>query len=391
MSELADNVLVELTRFARDGIITCGGPDVMHIVSTKTGRRIPALRLILSELHRAQRIACLPLPHGNGYSEIRILEETQIPGIHVSPAAPSHDDIPPPIPPDPNPATQTIATDTTAIVETASIAAIIPPTSQQSQIALFIDADNAKLRAEAAGYNLSFNQLREYCRQFGRVVFAYVFISMKSRLQESVQALWQAGFVVILCPLALKDKDAVDAKMKDEVRKIAEFSLIDTIVVVSEDKDLTDDPILVHSYVRDLGKKIIFISPTEARQYLEGDDVIIAPRFVSTQGQIYREALEYIVDYGVPRNGDGQECIRFALDVVRAIGAATAIENLSFNPLREAVWSRLARVWSRIHGSTEVTYVLEALKQLGALRDYRGRSFRYYTLDSTSPLMRRIA
>lgn len=141
-----------------------------------------------------------------------------------------------------------------------------------SAVAVFVDYDNAVLRAREAGFTLSFAKLRRLVGdRFGRIVFPKVFVSIRSFHPKAARILHDADFELVLCPLGVKDKDMVDTRMRSAIRRYAEHSSVSTIVVVSEDGDLVRNPELAH-FVFDLGKRFEAIRVSNLRSELEGDD-----------------------------------------------------------------------------------------------------------------------
>ena len=144
-----------------------------------------------------------------------------------------------------------------------------PKPAALPRIILLVDHDNATMRAREAQFNLSFARLKEYARKQGRVLFADVFISPYSNRPEQVAVLWQAGFQVIACPMATKDKDAVDQKLNWRARQYLSETDVEVVLIASADRDFAE----LKDFARDRHREVRFIDTARERPELEGNEV----------------------------------------------------------------------------------------------------------------------
>ncbi len=142
---------------------------------------------------------------------------------------------------------------------------------KQMSLAVLVDYDNTTIRFRNFGVSISFAKLRQHLCGIGRPIFCEAYLSPSASKANVVTNLRNNGFTAIACPYERKDVDSVDSMIKDTVRKYAEFSLVKTIVIVSDDGDFSHDPALIN-FVTDFGKTFLVLNPSQLIDELQGED-----------------------------------------------------------------------------------------------------------------------
>ncbi|TSC62890.1 MAG: hypothetical protein G01um101448_569 [Parcubacteria group bacterium Gr01-1014_48] len=281
-------------------------------------------------------------------------------------------------------------------VEEASARAVkTRENGERDLVAVLVDYDNV-LGVTRKIFEVSFIKLRNFCREFGRVIYSDIFLSpISARRPEVITLLWQSGFEVFVCPMQTKDKDAVDAKLKARVRKYAEFSSVRKVLIVSGDGDFSHDPDL-HAFVQDLGKEVIILKPSEYRHELEGDNHVFKNDALSRRADDFVRCIEYASTGSANVPAEDQKRFSFVQDVIRSIDIVGSGKTLSFNKLSELVWEYLCiRIavrtqvrWSQFFGEGDLKNVLSALVHTKILnpavckgRHGSPKEFTYYELN----------
>ncbi len=247
------------------------------------------------------------------------------------------------------------------VIDASALMGAPPP------VAVLVDFDNVAHSCLAAGFSCSFTRLREYVRTFGRVPFAEVYLSpYSSYRQETVRMLHEAGWVTIMCPLASKDKDSVDAYIKARALSYAQDTNLQSIIIVSEDGDLTQDPHL-NNTVQDLGKRFITVKPTVLKNEIAGEDRVT----VLHEGAMHTEFSRYLdmIVAGTPAVNTAMNIrIGFMRDVMHLLFKLLCSDRrYSFRDLQRVVWNGVSRVWHEHYNSKHVQSLLTVLNNRGYL------------------------
>jgi hypothetical protein len=252
-----------------------------------------------------------------------------------------------------------------------------PPTQAGPRlpIAVLVDFDNADSCAKSRGYNLSFFVLREYVRRYGVVVFAEAYLSPYSNKTEIVSTVWHAGFTPIACPYEYKDKDSVDVQIKARGLMFARHTEVQVVIIVSEDRDFSEDPNFVH-VIRDLGKDLVFLHPSELPE-LAGEDkkhqLQDSPRAVAM-----KQALTSLVDGKEPLGEAHKKKAELIVDI---IGVLSTQQGMEFKPLLSLVWDKLSSKWSSLCTKSDVHTAMTALNKNGLMVKTPGPHGMIYKLN----------
>lgn len=220
-----------------------------------------------------------------------------------------------------------------------------PQAESRKSIAVFVDYENAVRRAQEAGFHISFTRLLEEMRVRGNVVFAEVFIPPHVGRQEvEVRKLWDAGWVVIYCPLRHKDKDAVDEKLSLRARDIVRETNVSGIVIVSEDVDFM--PLM--SYAKNHGKSVERFLPSE-HQELAGCE---HPRELFQRPEIrcWQSAVDIALGQssaGTPDEQGRADFIRAIVKTMHGVERQRSHRELDFNGLIDLIWRLIKSEWNR--------------------------------------------
>lgn len=256
------------------------------------------------------------------------------------------------------------------------------------KVAVFVDYDNVCGVARELGISISYGKLRSYTRKLGRVCFAEAFLSPHTTKKETIEQLWQAGFMVVACPFARKDKDSVDSQMQARTLAYAEHSSIDTIVVVSEDSDLFANHYLLNT-INDFGKEFVSILPSQHRSELEGVDYL-APLPVNRRQQDWKRILDLLIGgYDFVLGPMEEQKIRFAKQVIQEVcRIAVHGKKIPFKPLEILVWSSLRELWRNTFLEGDLKELLSTLVNLGGIERYEERNLTYYVFNVKSKFAR---
>lgn len=260
--------------------------------------------------------------------------------------------------------------------------------------AVLVDYDNVCGVMIKHGFQISFAKLRDFCRGFGRIIFPDIFLSRNTFLSQTadkkveiIDSLWQLGFEVIVCPKQLKDKDAVDIKMKARMRKYAEHSSVGKIIIVSEDADLLYDP-EINEFVRDLGKEIVRVMPSKYRAELEGiDDCSYISENLNIK--VFTKIIEQTFQKKILSLEDKKRA-EFIKDAIYAVNETINGKKFAFMTMLNAVWAVLYKKWHKNFCIQDLKAALNALVTFNILSPAIGnmelkngnKEFTYYKLNN---------
>ena len=252
-------------------------------------------------------------------------------------------------------------------------------------VAVLVDLDNTESRALETGFQISYARLKEKLREFGNLIFADVFVSPTAVKNSGLVAqLWDAGFTVIACPMETKDRDAVDAKMNWRGREYVAGGGIDTIVVVSVDRDFKD----LGEFAADRHKRVIFFRVTEHKEAIQGKNGEVPlglGRSVAQKLQTVKELTENAQSF----TNDQQA--RFIQDVIRQMAEVFRRhpDRMGFKVLKiRTLQLLLPSEWKKIHDDSldrELEQAMSALKEGGVLQKTDTGSSVHYTLNRSHP------
>lgn len=260
-------------------------------------------------------------------------------------------------------------------------------------VVALVDFDNVTGSARDASFSISFGRIREYVRRFGTVLFVDAFVSPNSARPEIVQGLWNAGFQVIACPMASKDRDDVDAKMNWRARQYLNMANVTTVIIVSRDQDFRD----LTDYAEDLHKKVVFIDVVKQRSEFEGVDPSGGiPTYTSRRLIKFTRALDQLSENSRGYNAEEAETIRFVRDVVVECDAREkdmeklALAKPSFLTLQSYVSARVMLRWSKIFTAIDVKQALTAMVEARAVEKLVGGGTTYYVLSRNHPAVKNV-
>lgn len=296
------------------------------------------------------------------------------PPVVIEPAPPKVEVAPTPPPPAPDPRPPD---------------PVIPaPTKTSPIVILLVDYDNATMRAREAQFNLSFARLKEYARKQGRVIFADAFISPHSSRQDQIACLWQAGFQVIVCPMATKDKDAVDQKLSWRARQYITETAADLVLIASADRDFVE----LKDFARDRHKQVRFIDTAMLRPDLEGSEV--APQLpLSRTLSEFTIAISNMEHKQTPSTPRARQQMEFVQAVISALAIRERDENgrrAAFLYLKNNLWPRLQGRWGKSFTSNDLHSALTSLVNAEVLAKNTTRDMNFYTLNPTHCLVKEV-
>lgn len=244
----------------------------------------------------------------------------------------------------------------------------IPPTPAPSHrpaapvaegIAVLVDVDNVQAQLDTEGNPVSWTRLKDFLRGLGPLSFSDAFISPRSFTKPAV--LWDAGFDVIACPMAAKDKDDVDEKIRNRALRYLFLTGITRIVIVSDDRDFL--PLVAQA--ADRGKSVELISPTRIAPLIVGTD----PPHTLDDSRQMRRFLRAIGDL---RSGNPQ-IPNLDRDFLAAVAAHARTDLVdghgrALRGVKDRIRPHLFPRWSRHFQTANVADALKALVRSGAFQ-----------------------
>ncbi len=266
-----------------------------------------------------------------------------------------------------------------------------PEKKTVTRVIALVDFDNIRGDAQEAGFVISFTRMKEYIRTFGdQVLFADVFVSPAGAAKtEMIAQLWNAGFHVIMCPMASKDKDAVDSKMNWRARQYISATNVNLVLIFSKDRDFRE----LADFAADFGKdcKVAFVDIVAQRGHLEGHNALV-PLTASRQLAGFEKAVEYLARglSGVTQI-EGQRVL-FLKQIIRVMCDRESRNNappFPFKQLESYVWDRVAYAWKQIFSISDLGKALTALHESKVILKNEGDRMNYYTINQASPAVRK--
>ena len=252
---------------------------------------------------------------------------------------------------------------------------------------VLVDFDNVVVTAGEQGFPVSFTRLRSFLQQFGDIVLAFVFVPWKHRKDDDlVRSLSTAGFDVISCPSAYKDKDAVDTILTRMAHSIVLGlkGAISQIVIVSRDADFQP----IATLARDHNLTPIFVDVLMVREEIEGDDA--TPQvYLAREGERFKRILAaYEQDLAIDHEQSPLH-LPFLKDVMGIAATVDASRRLNFAELQRYVAGRLDAQWDRFK-RVMLRSALSALREVGALARREENNSAYYSLNRESLLVAKL-
>lgn len=260
---------------------------------------------------------------------------------------------------------------------------------QLANVVALVDYDNAFIGARDAGFNLSFSRLKDFLRGFGNLIFSDVFIPpYATRRAEVVGILDQAGYQIIACPMASKDKDAVDSKLKWRAFVYLSLAEIEEVVIVSRDQDFRD----LEKFAADRHKKVRFVDVVREREKIQGYDgqvQLIKNTFESN----YERAVGYLASGNLASlTNDEQQRVDLLKDIILTIADRPNADNekMDFRMLQRYIWLKIYQKWNRSVPESHLEYALSALLSDRVLIDIIALRSVFYTLNRNHHIVMRL-
>lgn len=260
------------------------------------------------------------------------------------------------------------------------------PEKTRPDIAVLVDYDNVVATAADELFKLSFRMLMDYIRSLGNVVFAQVFLPSRSYNEQTVAKLYEAGFTVTACPMACKDKDAVDETMRAIARKYLTNTAIDVVVIVSRDADFLNLAIDAEN----MHKQVRFVDVVKKRELFEGEDpevVLVHSRetqeFIDTIRRVENDNLDGL------QNGAKMR-IQYLADIITELMALDVGRTWTFNAMRNELTAKLEKRWAKIFTLDHITRALSAMVDRGMLVKNQGVRITFYTLNFEHTVVKKI-
>ncbi len=273
-------------------------------------------------------------------------------------------------------------------------------TDSSNLVAILVDFDNVVLCASEASYKVSFTKLRDYCRTFGAVAFAEVFLSARLFDEEAhpevegrvrlINSLNTAGFKVVVCPKGLKDRDQVDSYLKSSGLSFARSSLAKKIIVVSDDSDFKD-PNFIHP-IEDMGKEVIILRPSDLGDKIGDKDGGGETLLFDSRKREFSRILELIARGETDLPEETKQAVSFIKVVVRKVFELTTPERNRY-PFRHIInlaWKSIFDQWGEIYTKEDLEAAMGAIGDKGLIErkavEVSGVTiFKYYRPNRAHP------
>ncbi|TSC81932.1 MAG: hypothetical protein G01um101420_715 [Parcubacteria group bacterium Gr01-1014_20] len=250
-------------------------------------------------------------------------------------------------------------------------------TDSNNLVAILVDFDNVVLCASEASYKVSFTKLRDYCRSFGTVAFAEVFLSAQLFDEEAhpefegkvrlINSLNNAGFKVVICPRGLKDRDQVDSYLKSSGLSLARNSLVKKIIVVSDDSDFKD-PNFIHP-IEDMDKEVIILRPSDLGDKINDKDGGGETLLFDSRKREFSRILELVARGETSLHEETRQAIAFIKVVVRKVFELTTPERNQY-PFRHIInlaWKGIIDQWGEIYTKEDLEAAMGAIADKGLI------------------------
>lgn len=250
-------------------------------------------------------------------------------------------------------------------------------TDANNLVVILVDFDNVVLCSSEANYKVSFTKLRDYCRTFGTVVFAEIFLSAQLFDEEAhpefegrvrlINSLNTAGFKVVVCPKGLKDRDQVDSYLKSSGLSFARNSLVKKIIVVSNDSDF-NDPNFIHP-IEDMDKEVIILRPSDLGDKIGEVDGGGETLLFDSRKREFSRILEVISRGETDLHADTKQAISFIKAVVRKVFELTTPERNQY-PFRHIInlaWKNIIDQWGKLYTKEDLEAAMGAIADKGLI------------------------
>jgi len=226
-------------------------------------------------------------------------------------------------------------------------------------IAVLVDVDNVQAQLDTEGQPVSWGRLKDFLRGLGPLSFSDAFTSPRSF--TSPVALWDAGFDVIACPMAAKDKDDVDEKIRNRALRYLFLTGISRIVIVSDDRDFL--PLVAQA--ADRGKTVELVSPLRIAPLIVGTD----PPHPLDDSRQMRRFLRAISDLraGNPQTGDPNREFLAAVATRARVDLADG-HGRALRGVKDRIRPHLFPRWGRHFRTGNIADALKALVRSGAFQ-----------------------
>lgn len=278
-------------------------------------------------------------------------------------------------------------------------------TQIESLIAVLVDFDNTVLCSADAHYKVSFDRLRDYARTFGTIAFAEVFISARILDVQAypeiegrvrlINSLNRSGFRVIACPLGEKDRDQVDSYLKSSGSALATNSLVQKIIVVSDDSDF-NDPNFIHP-IKDLGKEVVILRPSDLGDKISdvdgrGEGFLIGARKKEFCRIIDLEPSQF--DSVAAETRQAAMFIRAVLSTAFTLTTPTG-NQFPFKHIANLAWKSLPEHWRGLYSKDDVLAAMGAIADRGLIEKVETRIagkvvFKHYRPNRNHPAIVRL-
>ncbi len=253
---------------------------------------------------------------------------------------------------------------------------------------VLIDFDNLRSLARDGGWQLSWRRLATHLRSLGKVFRMEVFVPPKT-IGDAVKGSWHfthrildsAGFRVIFCPMAYKDKDSVDAHILTSAYEYLMLTMVKRVIVVSQDRDFVN----LITQAANLHKEVLQIDPTMIRPDVEGEDDMVEVRETKI-GIAARHALGLLTKQeGEPSDEEQRWWLSYYVAILHELNTA-ALPPSRFHALRDHLAGKMRAV---VGGSTydKVKAALTRLNDAGMLTRQDDQVPPLYELNRSHPIV----
>lgn len=256
-----------------------------------------------------------------------------------------------------------------------------PPTSDDRDVALFIDWENIKFSLVNAGFQPNVSSLYESAKGYGRIVIARAYADWQEEWHlDDPAALYDAGIEPVYVPTRGKGerrKNSVDVKLAAECIEVCHnYPSIKSFILCSGDADFLH----VVNILRPYGKRVVIIgvSWTTSMQLIGGVDEFLfydqdveplASPYQRTSGRSNGNSSAAAVQQSATLqaldNPDLERAARTVLEIVRG-SQKEGRALLAY--IKHELIKRLGAFDERLYGFSKFKLFMKELERLGLIR-----------------------